>query len=79
VESLTQSLNKDNLRDRLILAFTYNSEDLQDGILDFIARSKNGLFTSMIASSEWFHFTVTNEDLAKEIIKAVCEKLKYIH
>jgi hypothetical protein len=48
---------------------------LQAGVLDFIAASKDGVFKSIMASSEWFHFIVTNEELAKQIMNAVFDKL----
>jgi hypothetical protein len=79
VESLVKSLSQDNLFDRLVLAFMYNSDILQAAVLDLIAASKEGVFTSIMASSKWFHFTVTNEELAKQIIKAVYDKLDFKH
>jgi hypothetical protein len=57
----------------------HKSDVLKLNILDALARAESGIFMSMMASSEWFHFTVTNEELAKEITTAVFTKLNYRH
>jgi hypothetical protein len=58
------------------LAFTYESEDLKTGVLNFIEASKNGLLASIIASREWIDFAGQNEKLSSKIIESVFEKLQ---
>lgn len=76
MKSLVKSLDKENLRDCIILAFQHNSEDLKTGVFDFIENSKDRVFISMIGSSEWIKFGAQNEKLASEIVETVSEKLK---
>jgi hypothetical protein len=79
VQSLIQLLNKNNLLDCIILAFTYESEDLKTGVLNFIAASKEGLLASVIASREWIDFVGQNDELAPKIIAAVFKGLNFKH
>jgi hypothetical protein len=50
---------------------------LQSGVVDFIKRSKSGIFVSVVASYDWFHFAATNEELAAEIIGEMFKKLNF--
>jgi hypothetical protein len=70
-----KSLSQNNLFDRLVMAFLYNSDILQAAVLDFIAASKNGVFTSIMYSDDWIEFVGQNKELAKQITKAVFDKL----
>jgi hypothetical protein len=53
----------------------HDSDYLKSEILDFIANSKDGIFTSMMISSDWMTFSSENHKLASDITKAVFEKL----
>jgi hypothetical protein len=67
------------LRERIILAFKHDSDILQSGVVDFIKRSNNRVFVSMLASRDWFHFAVANEELAEEIVTTMFKKLNFEH
>jgi hypothetical protein len=52
----------------------HESERLKSDILNYIVKSKDGMFTSMIASSEWMQWSAQNEKLASDIIKEIFKK-----
>jgi hypothetical protein len=57
----------------------HNSNDLKSAVLDYIFKSQDGIFTSMMVSSEWIQWAAQNEGLAFDIITAVFEKLGIKH
>jgi hypothetical protein len=61
------------------VAFMHNSNDLKSTVLDYISKSQDGIFTSMMVSSEWIQWSAQNERLAFDIITAVFEKLGIKH
>jgi len=79
VTSMSKSVTKDNLFDRLVLAFEYKNDSLKTHILDFISKGNNGAFKTMVASDQWFEFAVHNKELAKEILDVVFKKLNFNH
>jgi uncharacterized membrane protein YqiK len=72
-------LSKENFFDRLILAFKHNSDELKKHVLDFLSKSNDGIFMSLLASDDWHQFFSNNKELAKEILEAVGKKLKIMY
>jgi hypothetical protein len=57
----------------------YKSEDLKKTVLEFIERSNDEIFASIVGSSEWIDFAGQNKQLASEITGAVFKKLNFKH
>jgi hypothetical protein len=57
----------------------YKSEVLKTAVLDFIERSQDRIFASIMGSSDWIDFAGQNKELASEITAAVFEKLNFKH
>jgi len=77
--SIGASLSKENFSDRIVLAFKHNSDELKKHVLNFLSKSNDGIFMSLLASDEWLDFAADNKELAKEILSAVDEKLKIMY
>jgi hypothetical protein len=74
---LGTTLNRENLRVRLILAFMYESDKLNNYVLKFIYHSKDGIFKSIIVSDEWIHFSSQNEQLTSKIMTEVLDTMNF--
>jgi hypothetical protein len=61
------------------LAFKYSLKDLKPAVLDYIARSNDGIFNSIISSHYWIQWSAENEWLSSQIVAAVLEKLDIKH
>jgi hypothetical protein len=55
----------------------HESKVLKIAVLDFIARSEDGVFASIISSSEWIKFAGQNEDWASKITEEVFKKVNF--
>jgi len=77
--SIGASLSKKNFFDRIVLAFKHNSNELKKHVLDFLSKSKDGIFMSLLASGEWIRFSAKNEELANEIVETVGKELKIMY
>jgi len=75
VKSLTRTLNKDNIIERLQLAFVYNIVELKNYALSLVTDySFDGNFQYILQSNEWRKLSNENKNLVNEIINAVFEK-----
>jgi hypothetical protein len=74
-DSIAQRLAADTLFETLKLAYIHNCDQLKHHISDFLSQNATQrYFTKMLITSEWFHFSATNERLAKTIIEDMFEK-----
>jgi len=73
------SLSKENFFNRIVLAFKHNSDELKKHVLDFLLKSNDRIFISLLASEEWLQFGASNMKMAKEIIETVTKELKIVY
>jgi len=74
--SIGASLSKENFFDRVVLIFKHDNDELKKCVLDFLLKSSDGTFMSLLASEKWLQFGASNMQLAKEIVEAVSKDLK---
>jgi len=77
-ESIGESLSATNIFDFIVLAYQHNCEKLKQQVWKYVS-ANNSEISNLMASSKWFHFTVTNEQLAQEIMKDMFNKVHFNH
>jgi len=74
VKSLSKSLEKGNILDRLRLAFVYNDQDLKNFALSYITDySSEGNFHYVLLTDEWQKLANVNKPLTDAITTAIFE------
>ncbi|KAI6185097.1 hypothetical protein M3Y97_00668200 [Aphelenchoides bicaudatus] len=75
VVCMAQSLNKDNILERLVLAFEYNIDWLKYTAMNYVLSPKNEHnFQQILKTKTWNKFAYKNEKLAAQIIDKFFEK-----
>lgn len=74
--SLSDGFNKENVVDRLLLAFTHGDDILKKAVLAYVCDTNSaGNFDYIKTTDEWKKLVAKNEKLAKEIENAIVENL----
>jgi len=66
-QSIAKSLTLENMTPRIILAYTYDVEDLKKFIVNSVKKDQGNLH-KLMTSQGWFDFTAENQELAVKIL-----------